>query len=260
MDWFAPRPVTIPDTMRPFDRLTGFLGHYDCRVYLNDDAYIDLGAGSLASFTRVRSLEPGFVGSLGSIGRFCDIHEAAMIMAAGEHDHAKPVNVTFGGVGYLRNKSDHRPMKPTLPISIGNGVILSANAVVLSGVKVGDGAVVAAGAVVNKDVEPLTIAGGVPARELSRRQPFQPWWNFDPAYLFSNLSVIQDLALQPGPHPWRVDRPRFVIRVKNGSFDIAGFLDGDVIRPLGDAPDRVRHYLINAFGEGDPHWMLDCWA
>ena len=35
---------------------------------------------------------------------------------------------------------------------------------ILPGVTIGDGAVIAAGAVVNKDVEPNTVVGGVPAK------------------------------------------------------------------------------------------------
>ncbi len=52
---------------------------------------------------------------------------------------------------------------------IGNDVLISANAVILAGVTIGDGAVIAAGAVVNKDVEPYSIVGGVPAKHLNFR-------------------------------------------------------------------------------------------
>lgn len=42
-------------------------------------------------------------------------------------------------------------------------------AVILKGVKVGRGSIIAAGAVVNKEVEPYTIVGGVPARQIGLR-------------------------------------------------------------------------------------------
>ena len=51
-----------------------------------------------------------------------------------------------------------------LPIRIGKGVWIGANATVLAGVTIGDHAVVAAGAVVTKDVPARAIVGGVPAR------------------------------------------------------------------------------------------------
>ncbi|MCE3280289.1 MAG: hexapeptide repeat-containing protein acetyltransferase [Bacteroidetes bacterium] len=54
-------------------------------------------------------------------------------------------------------------------VEIGNDVLISANAVILSGVKIGNGAVIAAGAVVNKDVEPYAIVGGVPAKFIRYR-------------------------------------------------------------------------------------------
>jgi acetyltransferase-like isoleucine patch superfamily enzyme len=46
---------------------------------------------------------------------------------------------------------------------------IGANSIILKGVTIGRGAVVAAGAVVNKDVEPYSIVGGVPARILKYR-------------------------------------------------------------------------------------------
>lgn len=50
------------------------------------------------------------------------------------------------------------------PIKIGAHVWIGSNATILSGVFVGEWSVVAAGAVVTKDVPPMTVVGGVPAR------------------------------------------------------------------------------------------------
>ncbi|MGA7721773.1 MAG: 2,3,4,5-tetrahydropyridine-2,6-dicarboxylate N-acetyltransferase [Ignavibacteriaceae bacterium] len=50
------------------------------------------------------------------------------------------------------------------PVIIEDDVLIGANAVVLEGVKVGKGAVIAAGSVVVKDVEPLSVMAGVPAK------------------------------------------------------------------------------------------------
>lgn len=55
-------------------------------------------------------------------------------------------------------------------ISISDNVWIGANVTVLDGVKIGEGAVIAAGAVVNKDVEPFSIVGGVPARLIRYRR------------------------------------------------------------------------------------------
>lgn len=61
---------------------------------------------------------------------------------------------------------DHRGDMTCCPVKIGNKVWIGANVTILPGVRIGDGAIVAAGAVVTKDVDPLTIVGGVPARKI----------------------------------------------------------------------------------------------
>lgn len=48
-------------------------------------------------------------------------------------------------------------------------VYIGARAIILPGVTIGKGAVVASGAVVTKDVAPLTVVGGVPAKEIGKR-------------------------------------------------------------------------------------------
>ena len=54
------------------------------------------------------------------------------------------------------------------PIKIGAHAWIGSNATVLSGVSVGEWSVVAAGAVVTKDVPPMTVVGGIPARIIKR--------------------------------------------------------------------------------------------
>lgn len=52
------------------------------------------------------------------------------------------------------------------PVVVGDGAWLRARCVILPGISIGAGAVVDAGAVVNKDVEPNTRVGGIPASKL----------------------------------------------------------------------------------------------
>lgn len=65
---------------------------------------------------------------------------------------------------------DTWPLKRS-PLVIEDGVWIGANCTILESVgRIGRGAIVAAGAVVVKDVEPMTVVGGVPARVLRQIQ------------------------------------------------------------------------------------------
>ncbi len=63
------------------------------------------------------------------------------------------------------------------PVKIGNHVWIGSNAAVLSGVSIGDWAVVAAGAVVTKDVPPLAVVGGVPAKVIKKISSEKEFWH-----------------------------------------------------------------------------------
>lgn len=68
----------------------------------------------------------------------------------------------------------HDPESPffemiTAPVKIDDQAVIFANATIMPGVHIGFGAVIYSGAVVTKDVEPMTIVGGVPARLVGRR-------------------------------------------------------------------------------------------
>jgi acetyltransferase-like isoleucine patch superfamily enzyme len=56
-------------------------------------------------------------------------------------------------------------------VAIEDHVWLGSRSVIMPGVTVGHGAVIAAGAVVTRDVRPLDIVAGVPAKPIGRRDP-----------------------------------------------------------------------------------------
>lgn len=61
----------------------------------------------------------------------------------------------------------------TKPIAIGNHVWIGMNVTILKGVTIGDGAIIAAGSLVNKDIPPMCLAGGVPARVIKHDVSWQ---------------------------------------------------------------------------------------
>lgn len=69
------------------------------------------------------------------------------------------------------------------PVVIEDYVWVSCRVIILPGVTIGKGAVVAAGAVVTKDVQPYTIVGGVPAKEIGvRTKDLRYTFNFHKAF------------------------------------------------------------------------------
>ncbi len=83
------------------------------------------------------------------IGNYCSISSGVWICPAEHHLDAGTTHPIISSLMPEKRKT----------VVIGNDVLISINAVILSGVKIGDGAVVGAGAVVTKDVEPYEIVG-----------------------------------------------------------------------------------------------------
>ena len=85
-------------------------------------------------------------------------------------------------------------------IVIGNDVWIGYEAVIMAGVTIGDGAIIGTRAIVTKDVEPYSIVGGIPAKEIRKR--FSPdiiarlrklqWWNWPPEKIQSIIQYIQN--------------------------------------------------------------------
>jgi acetyltransferase-like isoleucine patch superfamily enzyme len=112
---------------------------------------IDIGDGVVLSRgVHLAARAAIHIGAGTMIGEYASIRDA---------DHVS-------GVGPLR-AAPHRSQ----PIRIGREVWIGRGAVILKGVSIGDGAVVAANAVVTRDVPAGATVAGVPARPLVRRAP-----------------------------------------------------------------------------------------
>lgn len=102
----------------------------------------------------------------------------------GEYNHITSINSIIIGDNVLMGRNvlitDHshgnkydldlppqkRPLRTKGEIIIGNNVWIGDKVVILSGVTIGDGAIVGANSVVTKNVEPMSVVGGIPADKI----------------------------------------------------------------------------------------------
>jgi acetyltransferase-like isoleucine patch superfamily enzyme len=113
------------------------------------------------------------------IGRFSQIECDAIIgnnvmfannvALVGRHDH----NFTQVGTptrlaGRIRDRN-YQWKGLDEPVIIEDDVWIGHGSIILSGIKIGFGSIIAAGSVVTKDVEPLSIYAGNPAKKIKQR-------------------------------------------------------------------------------------------
>ncbi len=256
-------------------RLRTFIGHHDLRIYLTDASYIDVGRGSFSAALNMSALAGDFEGCVGTIGQMCNFAVDCQLLAGGEHWNDVPVNIVFTNIpAFPLFGTDLQTLKPRSkqPFTIGNGVVVSAGAMVLSGVQLGNGCVLGAGSVATRDLRPFGIYGGVPAKLI--RQRFDGlvqsaiesvrWWDFDILYLRDNLAHLQGLAVDgEAPHLYRTPTPKLVVKLlkRGASFDaeIPGFIQDGRFRPLSSAPQSVQRYLAQLGGSPPFYWLPDMW-
>lgn len=148
---------------------------------------IGIGARSLES--RVGGL---FIGPYCDVGRGVEFSPWGGDIRIGQHVFIGPYAVLYGHGGIdigdhtlismhccilssnhaalSRGKLIREQSDELLPTKIGRDVWLGAGVKVLGGASIGDGCVVGAGAVVSGDLPAYSIAVGVPARIISRRE------------------------------------------------------------------------------------------
>ncbi len=123
------------------------------------------------------------------IGNYCSISSGVWINPI-EHNLTKRSTSPF----------IEPPIQKRPKVTIGNDVLISLNAIVLEGVSIGNGAVIAAGAVVTKDVKPYEIVGGVPAKHIGWRFEQSEidlisatkWWEKDLEDLAANMLFLRN--------------------------------------------------------------------
>lgn len=106
-----------------------------------------------------------------AIGAGTIVGEGAILDARGGLEIGRDVNIS-SQVHIWTLQHDYRAADfgtTSGPVRVEDHAWLSDRCTVLPGVTVGRGAVVAAGAVVAKDVPPLAVVAGIPAREVGKR-------------------------------------------------------------------------------------------
>jgi virginiamycin A acetyltransferase len=143
-----------------------------------------------------------FVGDKLIIGKFCMIaSDVKFIMNGTSHLTNALTTYPFAifGKGWgnaMENKS--YPQKGD--INIGNDIWIGYNATIMAGVTIGDGAIIATNSTVIKDVEPYSIVGGNPAKEIRKRFSKDvidkllelKWWNWDIEKITKNIQNLTD--------------------------------------------------------------------
>lgn len=115
-----------------------------------------------------------------TIGNYCQIGADVAL-------HATNHPVSFMST-YINNhlfNGELKQLKEENEINIGNDVWIGHNVIIVGTVTIGNGAILAAGAVVTKDVAPYAIVAGVPAKEIKKRFSDEiiaelealQWWN-----------------------------------------------------------------------------------
>ena len=136
------------------------------------------------------------------IGKFCAIAMGAkFLMSAANHpmlgSTAFPFFI-FGGT-WLEKTAEFLPrIRSRGDTVIGNDVWIGREAVVMPGVTIGDGAIIAASAVVVSDVAPYTTVGGNPARLVKKRYSEEDvdrllrvaWWNWPVDVITEHIPTI----------------------------------------------------------------------
>ncbi|TRD00842.1 antibiotic acetyltransferase [Mesorhizobium sp. WSM4303] len=152
-----------------------------------------------------------------TIGKFCSIAANSRINAL-EHPIER---VTQHKLSYRPNEyfrwlgvdAAFRARRQAKAVSIGNDVWIGHGAVIMPGISIGNGAIVGANAVVTRDVPAYAIVAGVPAKPLRPRFPPEiaarieslAWWDWPPEKLAKAVPDMQALAIEDFLDRWERD-------------------------------------------------------
>lgn len=114
----------------------------------------------------------------------------------------KQVGFTYTQEQLFEEYENPADQKGGYQIVIGNDVWIGAGVTIMDGVTIGDGAIIAANALVNKDVEPYSIMGGLPAKKIKSRFDKETvaflldfkWWNKEKIWIENNAFHFKNIS------------------------------------------------------------------
>jgi acetyltransferase-like isoleucine patch superfamily enzyme len=167
---------TVLDPMTYFQAVR--LLHYYSYSHVRPRRRVTLGAGAtLAPNVSLRNGERITVGARTQIGErvYLWAGDESGRITIGEHCRFGPeAFVTASDYGLQPDQPIAYQERSERDVVIGNDVWLGARAFVGAGVTIGDGCVVSAGSVVTKSLPPGSVAVGIPARIVRRREDYVP--------------------------------------------------------------------------------------
>ncbi len=148
----------------------------------------------------------------GKVGRYCSIGGHVNVISL-THPVRNFVSTSpcfystkkQNGMSYVNKQKFNEELhveNSDYPVIIGNDVYIGFGATIIAPVVIGDGAVIAAGSIVTKNVEPYTIVGGNPAREIGKRFSEEKiekllhvqWWNKNKKWISKNIDLFDDIS------------------------------------------------------------------
>jgi len=196
-------PAPSPDEKFPlkgYDKLC-FLKNVvkNPNIIVGDYTYYD-DLGGIENFENNVKYLFDFIGDKLIIGKYCSIATGVtFIMNGGNHLTESVSSFPFAIFGEDWSDAMEGKSYPTKGnTAVGNDVWIGYNAIIMPGVTIGDGAIIAANSTVTKDVEPYSIVGGNPAKEIKKRFSDKKiiellelqWWNWSSGKITENLDWL----------------------------------------------------------------------
>jgi virginiamycin A acetyltransferase len=141
-----------------------------------------------------------FIGDKLIIGKFCMIaSDVKFIMNGANHLTKSISSYPFAIFGEdWKNAMDGKQYPTKGNTEIGNDVWIGFNSTIMPGIKIGDGAIIATNSTVTKNVEPYSIVGGNPAKEIKKRFSKEQieklleikWWDWEIEKITKNVQNL----------------------------------------------------------------------